>query len=182
MRLPAAVLLVLLAFPAAAAIEKVAARTESGIHFMWWPKVDPPKGWHFDEGSSHHFAFNALAPDGSTFSEAETVMYARADYKPRIPETKSLQSYISNDMGEFKRSDAGMTVSRERPILTKDAIEFQVVAYSPGKGSSGNWERVAYAEDGDYYLTFVISSRTEVGLAGAMPAFNSFVAGYRTGL
>lgn len=181
MRLLAGALLVLLAFPAGAAIEKVAATTESGIRFMWWPKVDPPKGWHFDEGSSHHFAFNAVAPDGSTFSKAETVMYARADYKPRTPEATSLQSYVSNDIEGFKRSEAGLTVSRERPIRTKGAIEFQVVAYTPGAGRSGNFERVAYGEDGEYYLTFVVSSRTKAGLAGAMPAFNAFVAGYRTG-
>lgn len=181
MRLLTVILLLLGAGPARAEIEKIAVPSESGINLMWWPKVAAPKGWHFDQGSSYHFSFNAIAPDGSTFSKAETVMYARADYKPRIPETKSLESYVSDDMANFKRSDSGMTVSREQPIIAQGGITFQVVSYSPGKGSSGNWERVAYGEDGDYYLTFVISCRTNAGLSREIPAFNAFVAGYVSG-
>jgi hypothetical protein len=181
MKILAAALLVFFACPAGAEMEKIAMPTESGIKFMWWPKVDAPKGWHFDQGSSYHFSFNAIAPDGSTFSKAETVMYARADYKPRISETKSLETYISNDMAAFKRSSPTLTASREAPIPGQGELSFRVVSYSPGEGSPGNWERVAYGEDGDYYLAFVISSRTSTGLSGALPAFDAFVAGYRPG-
>jgi hypothetical protein len=181
MRVLAISFLAFLSYQASAAIEKVGAPTESGLHLMWWPKVAPPKGWHFDQGSSYHFSFNAIAPDGSTFSKAETVMYARADYKPRITGVKSLSEYISNDIEGFKQNDESLVVSHEQPILGKDGLEFRVISYSPGQDHAGNWERVAYGEDGDYYLTFAISSRTKEGLAAAIPAFNSFVLGYRSG-
>ena len=108
-------------------------------------------------------------------------MYARADYKPRIPEAKSLETYISNDIAGFKKSESDLIVSREQPIRFKDQIEFQVVFYSPAEGSTGNWEYVAYGEDGEYYLTFGVSSRTSAGLTAALPAFKAFIAGYRAG-
>lgn len=148
---------------------------------MWWPKVVPPKGWHYDEGSSRHFAFNAIAPDGSTFFKAETVMYGKADYKPRMPKTKDLSSLISGDIANFKSSDSTLASTREALIRSFDGIDFQVVAYSPSKGSSSQWERVAYGEDGDYYITFVVSSRTKSGLKGALAAFKALVQGYRSG-
>jgi hypothetical protein len=181
MRQLALAILLFLSLPAIAAIEKTATTTESGIRLMWWPKVAPPPGWHFDQGSSQYFSFRAIAPDGSTFSKAETVMYARADYKPRIPETKSLDSYIANDTAGFKSASPGLVVSQEHSIHGKGHMEFRVVSYSPREASEGNWERVAYGEDGDYYLTFVISSRTKSGLMHSQLAFNTFVAGYEPG-
>src|SRR5579884_895732 len=53
------------------------------VCFIWWPKIDAPAGYHHDEPASRRFRFNAFAPDGSSFADAETVMYARACYKPR---------------------------------------------------------------------------------------------------
>ena len=85
-----ALVLVLLSGSVHAEIEKFATPTDAGIQLQWWPKVQLPPGWHFDPGSSHHFGFNAIAPDGSTFSKAETVMYANAEYKPRVPETTTV--------------------------------------------------------------------------------------------
>jgi hypothetical protein len=171
--------LLLLTDVAAAAVEKIAEPSESGLRLIWWPKVNPPDGWHFDEGSSHQLAFKALAPNGSTFSNAETVIYAKANFKPRTPETKSLESLIEQDIASFKKSESGVTVVREKPLLSGDGKPFQVVAFSPNAG--GNWERVAYAEEGEYYVIFTVSSRTKEGLAQATPAFQSTIVGYRAG-
>ena len=44
---------------------------------------------------------------------------------------------------------------------------------------TGSWERVAYGEDGQFYLLFVVSSRTKSGYEGALSDFESAVRSYR---
>lgn len=179
-RLIAAMLLMV---PVAAwpGVEKIAIVGDSGIRFVWWPKVAPPDGWHFDEGSSHHFAFNAMAPDGSTFSDAETVLYAKAGFKPRLPAIASLESFVQSDIADFRTETPSLVVSREKPLYAKDHKPFQVVSYFPKSPGSGNWEQVAYGEDGDYYITIAISSRTREGLIKSRAVFQALVASYATG-
>lgn len=174
-----ALVLVLLCGPVNAEIRKFATPTDTGIQLQWWPKVQPPTGWHFDSGSSHHFGFNAFAPDGSTFSKAETVMYAKADHKPRVPEANSLAQLIDGDISNFHQAYPGMAATVESPILTTDHKRLELVTFVPSAG--GNWERVAYGEDAEFYLLFTVSSRTKDGLERAMPAFRAMVASYRVG-
>lgn len=176
-----ATLLMLACSSVNAGMVKTAVPSSTGLRLMWWPKVSPPNGWHFDQGSSYYFSFNAMAPNGSTFSKAETVMYARADYKPRLPDIKTLQAFISNDMASFKQDEPTIVMVLEHPLRTKRGQSFQIALYHPAHGSSGNWERVAYGEDGEYYLTFVVSSRSNQGLKAAMPAFMSLLSSYQPG-
>ena len=172
-------LIFLLPCVANAQIEKIATPTNSGIELQWWPKVQPPHGWHFDSGSSHHFSFNAMAPDGSTFSAAETVMYAKADYKPRVLETKNLAQLVAQDISDFHHAYPGMAVTVDPPVLSADHIQLQVITFTPSTG--GNWERVAYGENSEFYVLFTVSSRTKGGLERAMSAFRAMVASYRVG-
>ena len=164
-----------------AGIEKVAVPTESGLKLIWWPKVAPPKGWHFDQGSSYYFAFNAMTPDGSTFSKAETVRYAKADYKPRLAPASTLSVFINDDIAFFKKEQPNLVIIREPSTHTEHGLLFQLVFYHPTAGTPGNWEQVAYSEDGAYFLTFVVSSRTQHGLEAAMPAFRSLISNYIAG-
>jgi hypothetical protein len=172
-----ALVMVFLSGAVNAEIEKFATPTDTGVQFQWWPKVQPPAEWHFDGGSSHHFGFNALAPDGSTFSKAETVMYAKADYKPRLPKTKSLAQLIDGDIADFHQAYPGIAATVESPVLTADHKQLKLVTFAPSVG--GNWERVAYGEDPEFYLLFTVSSRTKGGLERAMPAFKAMVASFR---
>ena len=174
-----ALIFLLLSGAASAQIEKIATPTNSGIKLQWWPKVQPPHGWHFDSGSSHHFSCYAMAPDGSTFSTAETVMYAKADYKPRVPETKSLAQLVAQDISDFHQAYPGMAVTVEPPVLSADHKQFQVITFTPSAG--GNWERVAYGENAEFYVLFTVSSRTRGGLERAMPAFKTMVSSYHVG-
>ena len=94
MRLPALLLVLscacILASPSHAEIEKLATICDKGICPHWWPKVAPPKGWTHDPQHSYLYNINALAPEGKSFADAETVIYANAVYKPRVPESKTL--------------------------------------------------------------------------------------------
>jgi hypothetical protein len=132
-----------------AEIEKIALQTDTGPRLIWWPKVEPPRGWHFDQGSSYHFAFKAMAPNGSTFSQSETVMYAKASYKPRNVDTTDLASFVKRDIGYFTSNDSTIVVKNEAPMFTGDREKLVVISFPPKAG--GNWEIVAYGEESDFF-------------------------------
>ena len=170
---------ILLLAPAwtSAEIEKVAIPGSKELKLLWWPKASLPPGWHSDRGSSEFFGFNAMAPDGSTFSKAETVMYAKADFKPRVPKFKNLASLISHDIADFEGAVPGTVAKKLADLHDGDGKPFQVVSFTPGK--DGNWERVAYGEEGEFYLVFTLSSRSKAGHDASIAAFTKLVAGYR---
>ncbi|GAB1597192.1 hypothetical protein PAGU2638_28720 [Lysobacter sp. PAGU 2638] len=173
--------LLLIAPTTFAAIEKYARTSETGVVFQWWPKVAPPHGWHHDDGSSRYFAFNAFAPDGSTFSTAETVLYAKASYRPRVPEIASLAAFVSKDIAQLRSSEPGISITPEPGMRARSGLRFKVVRFEPGTAGTGAWERVAYAEDGEYFLTFAVSSHSAAGLKASASAFRALLDGYTPG-
>ncbi|MDX2027507.1 MAG: hypothetical protein SFW62_02605 [Alphaproteobacteria bacterium] len=175
-----------LPFSAHAEMEKNAVMNEKGVLTLyWWPALSPPAGWHHDEDSSHHYSFNALAPDGFTFSDAETVMYVDAPYKPRVPESKTLEEFIQNDLKSF--SDA--SVVKSESLTTADGQKIRTFLFSPQK--EGVWERVGYGEEkalgygteeDEYFLVFTLSSHSRAGIEKAMKAYEQLVTSYKSKL
>ena len=159
-----------------AEIEKIALNCETGICFHWWPKLPAVKGWHHDRENSYLFSANAQAPDGYTFKDAETVFYAKALYKPRIPDTKSLTALIEDDKRKFQSHDPTITITESEALTTKDGKTLRVLAFAPKE--KGNWELVAYGEEGEFYLVFTLSSRTKDGYTKNIPIFKQYVAQY----
>ena len=177
----AAVALWLLCVPAVAGIGKTAVPGERTLRFRWWPEISAPAGWQVDDGASSLYAFRALAPAGQDFSHADTVMYAKAAYKPRlVPTQRDLRDFIAHDVAEFRTEVPGLVLSKAEPIEAHGR-GYRVFRFAPPRGHAGNWECVAYGEDGAFYLTFAISSRTQAGLRDGMRAFRAMVASYRPG-
>src|ERR1051325_7704 len=152
MRRFAFLLLIFISFSVAtrAEIEKTALMCGNEICFYWWPKLSPPKGWHQDQDMSYEIEANALIPDGLTFSNTETVMYAKALYKPRTPETKSVNQLIADDKKEFLSADPSIIVAEAGDINSADGKKFRSFTFFPK--NAGNWEQVSYGEEGDFYL------------------------------
>lgn len=173
------VVLLLACAPAFSEMEKVATQCGSEICFHWWPKLPAVSGWHHDREHSLHYSFNAQAPDGKTFANAEAVIYANAPYKARMPEVKSLQTLIDNDQRQFRTDFPGVKVRELDPILTAEGKPLRSFEYTPAK--AGNWERVSYGEDSEFYLIFTVSSRTMTGLARALGAYEEFIHAYKVG-
>ncbi|HUQ10583.1 MAG TPA: hypothetical protein VM146_09735 [Steroidobacteraceae bacterium] len=164
--------------PAALAeIEKNAEPCETGICLHWWPKLPELHGWHGDRGSSLRYGANALAPNGFTFSNAETVIYARALFKPRMPKATSLETLITDDKQELLSGNVGVRISETKALVTGDGQNLRSFMFSPEAG--GNWERVSYGEEGEFYLLFTISSRTASGYKKAEPAYEELIHRYR---
>ncbi len=162
---------------AVAETERIAQPCESGICFRWWPKVQPPAGWLHDRENSLHFNFNAIAPEGSNFADADTVMYANAIYKPRASWAKSLKAYIEGDHINFRRDSPGISIRPAAPLKTSDGRAVATWTLEPK--TSGQWERVGYFEEGDYYMVFVLSSRTKAGLQANQRSFELLISTYR---
>lgn len=160
-----------------AEIEKIAIPSENGFSFYWWPKLPPIDGWHQDQEYSFFYSSNALAPDGFTFKNAETVMYARAIYKPRQPDVKSLEMLIANDKKDFLTNAPGIVIREVSPLVTADGLKLRSLTFFPA--GSGNWERVSYGEEGEFYLVFTLSSRSESGFKAAVRTYEKLVSRYK---
>jgi hypothetical protein len=159
-------------------IEKVATTRENQICFYWWPKISAVPGWHLEPDASLSFGSNAIAPDGSTFADAEVVMYAGAIYKPRMPEYATLEQFIAGDRARFLREDPTLVVRPTASLRSADGELMKSLAFFPSK-KKGNWERVTYGEEGDYYLVFTISSRSKKGFEAKQGDYESLVRSYR---
>ena len=170
-------LFIVVAVPAAAEVEKFAIPSEKGAKFHWWPKLPQVVGWQHDREFSFGHSVNALAPVGETFREAVTVMYAKAVFKPRVPEVKSLEILIENDKKDFLKKVPGVVVQDAPALSTADGRKVVSRTYTPG--SSGNWERVSYLEEGEFYLIFTVSSRTKKGFEASASAYESLISQYR---
>lgn len=171
------ILAMAVASPAMGEIEKIAIPCETGFCFYWWPKLAVVDGWHHDRDHSLHYGFNAQAPDGENFASAETVIYANAPYKPRMPEVDSLDTLIENDQEKFRNDFPGVEIREVTAITTGDGRKFRSFSYSPAE--KGSWERVSYGEEGDFFLIFTVSSRTKEGLEGSAGVYEAFVQAYK---
>jgi hypothetical protein len=159
-----------------AEIEKFSRICEKGICFYWWPKLASVKGWHQELESNYAISANVQVPNGFTFSNAETVIYAKALYKLRTPETKSLEMLIKDDKDTFISRDPGIVITEAEPLETKDGKLFKSYTFFPR--SKGNWEQVCYGEESDFYLIFTISSRTQEGFNKTVDAFKQYIKQY----
>lgn len=165
------------AMPAIAEIESVATTESGGVSMRWWPKVQPPKGWKHDREHSVSYSINAMAPAGKSFGEAQTVMYAKAIYKPRERDLASVDALIERDKRKSLERDPKLAIGKAEPLKTADGKVLQSVTIVPrGKG---NWERVSYGEEGDFYLIFAVSSRTQAGYESAMRSYEQLVRSYK---
>ncbi len=79
-------LLAVVPIPASAEMVRTATIDCKGICLHTWPKLQPIAGWHQDVDASYNFNATAIIPFCLTFSDADTVMYANAVYKPNDPE------------------------------------------------------------------------------------------------
>ena len=176
-----ALLIAMLLVPsfATAEIYKLAVPSDKGIELYWWPVMQPIAGWSHDEGASRANHINAFVPNGSSFSDAPAIIYARAMFKPRIPNTKSLNQLITDDRKTFEDDLPGVRVIELAPISDSSGSKFRYFSFTPS--GAGNWERVAYAEEGEFYLIFTVSGTSSATLLHAQRDFEKWVSAYKRG-
>ena len=169
--------LALLPLAAGAEVEKFAVVCETRMCFYWWPKVPPLPGWHQDRARSIEQDANVLVPDGRSFGDAPAVVYARAVYKPRVPESASLKAFIDQDRRTFLEKRPDIAIAEAGTVATGDGHAWRSLTFFPGRG--GPWERVVYGEEGDFYLIFTLSANDKAAYDRAAPLFESWMKRYR---
>lgn len=162
---------------AQAEIEKTARTNQQGVSLNWWPKLFIPDGWHQDQEQSINYNANALAPNGFTFKNADAVIYASALYKPRAPEINSVAELIKKDKADFLQDDNTLQILDSGTITTADGIKLISVDFIPR--ASGNWERVSYGEENDYFLVFTLSARSEASFKSTLGSYNNIISTYK---
>ncbi len=158
-------------------IEKTAVMCNTGFCFYWWPKLPVVRGWHQDKQQSLNYNANAIAPNGSSFVDAEAVMYGVAVYKPRDPEAKSLAMFIASDKQQFLSRDPGIIIAQVGDLTNADGNKLPSFTFFPK--SAGNWEQVSYGEEGDFYLTFVLSARSKKAFDRTESVYRDLIAHYK---
>ena len=166
----------LLSGSAAAEIEKTSLICKSSFCLYWWPKLPELKGWHQDHDGSYEIGANVLVPDGSTFANATTVIYAEALYKPRAPELTSVSALIESDKKQFLQGKPDTSIEQSADVITGDGLKLKSFTYFPKK--QGDWERVSYGEEGDFYLIFTVSSRTKEAYKRGVVVYEKLVGNY----
>jgi hypothetical protein len=164
---------------ASAEVEKF-ARTEcaQAVCLYWWPKLPALSGWHHEKEPSVENTSNILAPDGSDFANAEAIIYARAFYKPQSPST-SVADLMARDRKDTAKALPG-TVIADAPALTNgDGKTIKTQTFYPPAPGKGSWERLAYDDEGDFYLMFTISANSKAGLEASMKDFERLIAAYK---
>jgi hypothetical protein len=158
-------------------MEKVAIPSDRGFSLHWWPKLPKVPGWFHDREASLQLGVNALVPDASTFVNAETVMYGKAVYKAREPDTKTPGGIVELDKRRFAAHSPGVVLKAAPSLTTADSKRLESFTFFPT--STGNWERVAYGEEDEYYLVFAVSSRSLRGYNASAKSYEGMVGSYK---
>jgi hypothetical protein len=104
-------------------------------------------------------------------------MYAKAIFKSREPEVKSLAMLIENDRRDFLANVPGVTIKEAPTLSIANGKKLLSLTYTPK--DKGNWERVSYLEEGEFYLIFTVSSRSQAGFVASTKAYETFISQYK---
>ena len=148
-----------------------------GASTCFWrrPIVNPPPGWVRDDDAGAHFKFNAFARKGEEFVDADAVLYANAVYRKNA--AQNLAQQIAQDKERILKADPRSKIAEAGSTLNADGKRLATFTFTPSQ-KDDSWETVAYDEEGDYYLRFVLSGRTRQAHDKALDAFAQFVRGY----
>lgn len=177
LKLIATLCLALTPFVVGAEIEKSATICEHGFCLHWWPKVSPIAGWHHDEQQSLRLGVNVWVPDGSSFDSAAAVIYAKAVYKPSEPDLHSLAAFIDSDRRSSRADAPDVVISEADALKTGDGHAFPSLTFFSAQRKL--WDRVAYGEEGEFYLIFTLSASDKASYEGLLPLYKAWLASYK---
>jgi len=144
--------------------------SEGGAFF-----VDPPNGWVIDrEVGKQLGGCCVFYPQGSTWDNAETVMYPNIATKRQGQQ--SLAEFMKSDLDEFRKHDPGMTWEDAEDVPLKNNRVAKVrLFYGVNRGSS---EAVAYVDEEKVIALVVLSSKSRKGLNQSIPLLRSALQTY----
>ena len=167
------------ALPAYAALDPVLGTCDGHACLWHEPTVRAPQGWAFKDAASTRYHARAFAPAGSNFADATAVMYAKA--VPKAGEAATLAAFMTQDIAGFRAKDAKLQVKPGLTFADGDGRMLKAVQLVPGGGNGGQWQTIAYGEEGAFYLVFALSASGTLEHDTALPAFKQMLATYHAG-
>jgi hypothetical protein len=137
--------------------------------------IDVPKGWVLDREVGKRFGTCCVYyPQGSTWDNAETVMYPNIATKG--PSQNTLSEFMESDLASFRKHAPEMTYedAQDIPLQNKRIAKIRIFR-GVNRGSS---EAVAYVDEEKIIALLVMSSKTTKGFNESMPLFRSAVQSY----
>ncbi len=164
--------LALLIFSASSA----AAEQETGTFYIKDNSfsLTAPKGWVLDEEAGRPRFQGVFYPAGSSWSEAEAVMYVNTLARSVEP---NMETFIADDIAREREQSPNLQVRAGEPIRLADGRSARVNLLSGDKW--GNLESVAYIDTSSDYVAIVLTSKTEAAYKSAQTAFVELVKSYR---
>jgi hypothetical protein len=134
-----------------------------------------PIGWVIDHEGGFEEGMNAVFyPAGSTWADAETVMYTTfASYDTTKKET--IKDIIASDSNQYKKTSPQLRIKKQSSIQIGKNKKAIVYNFS----MEGNYETVAYIEEKKGVTLIVISSKNKNGCINNYKSFESLVRSYR---
>ena len=137
--------------------------------------IDAPEGWIVDrEVGKQLGACCVYYPRGSTWDNAETVMYPNIVTKG--PEQQTLKEFMESDLANFREHSPAMTFEDSKDVpLTHNRVAKVRLFYNVNKGSS---EAVAYIDEEKVIALIVVSSKSKKALKESMPRLQTTLQTY----
>lgn len=138
--------------------------------------VKAPSMWKADCDAG--FEMNlllALHPKNETWSRSQTVMYINSA-SLQIEGQKTLTELIQYDEDKFRKNYPSITVE-DKGILNLRGSKRFLLKYFGGE-SYGNYETIAYLDEGLTGILFVLSSRTKSGHDESYSSFLELLNSY----
>lgn len=150
---------------------------EPTMQGFWWPVYIDASGAQQESFYGLPLGDYPTAADGALLSDIETIIYARALYKPRTPRIKSLGELVEAEKRQFRARNPEVEISAIEPVQAADGETLTSYTYFPRK--SGTWERVTYSEEGDFYLLFTIRSQSKLRYQQDLESYLTYIRKYR---
>ena len=137
--------------------------------------IEGPKGWILDQDTGKQIGTCCVYyPHGSTWDNAETVMYPSIVTKG--PGQQTLGEFMKSDLAGFRKHDPAMSYE-DAPDIALQHNRVAKVRVFDGV-NRGSCEAVAYIDEEKIIALFVVSSKTRKGLEESMPLLRSALQTY----
>ena len=176
-----AITLSIMTVAAQADIKKMVQTCNAGLCPIFLPELPVPAGWRVDDEASKANGIVVLVPEGSSFGDAEAVIYARAFYNA---EKRTIESRVEESNRHWLDAVKDAKIERLADIAARQPdVPFQLYRYSNPSTEQQTAEIVAFGEDTDkdgnpYGVQMVITAMGEAQLDRHRAVFLDLLKAY----
>ena len=124
------------------------------------------------DGHRRHNTDDFLVPDGADPATSDVTIQARG--YPRSGDTASLAQLMDKDQA----AAPGAQITKRPDVYDKDSTPFTLVTFAPAAGQAGDWKAVAYSEEGEYLLAFILIAHSKAAYDKNLPVFTGLIQKY----